>query len=335
MTLSDDQRSRLRRAKLVGLVRDLTGAEPDGVVVDTPVITAAIAGDVGVVLTEDPGPAAVAGALVWAGRQGCARLVLLVDDLAGDTARWASYFDRDVEVRQVVGAGSQPASASPVPAAAPAPDDDPDLRGRLADAGLEVVVEDGVVRGEVLGLEVARLVVWPTELGGDGAVHLEAGVGRFDRDATAAMHQGETPEAALARAVGTVREHRRPGAGSHPLALLARERWVRAALVADPSPLGLVALEPVSTTVPAGSVRDRTPAAALGRDAAGAPVLVVCSVGADLSLVPVAADTRAALDPAARLVLALPERDRLPSLVALAEALREPAEVVGVEEPWS
>ena len=47
--------------------------------------------------------------------------------------------------------------------------------------------------------------------------------------------------------------------------------------------------------------------------------MVVCSVGADLAFVPVAADTRAAVDHDAALVLVVPERDLLASTGRLAE----------------
>lgn len=39
------------------------------------------------------------------------------------------------------------------------------------------MVEGGELMGELLGLEVARVVV-----GDDGSAHVEAGVGRFDRE---------------------------------------------------------------------------------------------------------------------------------------------------------
>mgnify|MGYP001247287947 CR=1 FL=1 len=279
-------------------------------------------------------PAALAGALAWAVRHDAERLVLFTDDLAGDLARMATYFRLPTDVRTVQGGTSVPAAPTPLPTQVE-PGDDPVLRAQLEAAGLEVVAEAGVVRGEVLGLEVARLVVWPEELGGDGQLHLEAGVGRFDRDAVAAMHQGESPTQTLDRAVTMVRAERRAGGGVHPLALLARERWLRSEVVADPSLVGASALAPVETTVVRDSVREPSPAAALGTDDSGAPVVVVCSTGADLSLVPVAADTRAWHDPSARLVLALPARDRLPSVVRLAELLVDPADVLAVPEPWA
>ena len=54
------------------------------------------------------------------------------------------------------------------PAAAPAGDEA--LVEIIIDGGVDVVVEQGILRGEVLGLEVARIV--------DGK--LEVGVGKFE-----------------------------------------------------------------------------------------------------------------------------------------------------------
>ena len=90
----------------------------------------------------------------------------------------------------------------------------------------------------------------------------------------------------------------------HPVQLLARERWLRADVMADPSSVGAAHLRPVEMTTEAEGLKDAHPAAALGVDLQGSSLLVVCSRGVDLSLVPLAADTRAMVDPAARLVLA-------------------------------
>jgi hypothetical protein len=73
---------------------------------------------------------------------------------------------------------------------------------------------------------------------------------------------------------------------------------------------------------------------AVGVDDDGGAVVVACSVGIDLDLVPFAADARGAvgLDDA-RLLLAVPERDDHPVTRALATRLRQPAEVVPVPVP--
>ena len=73
------------------------------------------------------------------------------------------------------------------------------------------------------------------------------------------------------------------------------------------------------------------PCVALGAGVDGAPVVVVCSAGVDLDLVPFAADAREALaDSGARLILVVPEGDDHPVTRRLAARLAVPAEVVTV-----
>jgi hypothetical protein len=63
-------------------------------------------------------------------------------------------------------------------------------------------------------------------------------------------------------------------------------------------------------------------------------VVVACSVGIDLDLVPSAADARLLLDPDAELLVVVPERDAHPVTRALAARLRHPATVVPLEGDW-
>lgn len=332
MVLADDRRAGLERIRLGALVADLTGRRCDPMTVGAS--TTSIDDGTAFTLLPDTQPSALAGALTWALRHDADRSVLFVDDLGGDLARMAAYFRMPVEVRAVQRSSSVAVEPAPLPEPVPVVTD-PELEAQLRAAGLEVVEEDGVVRGEIRGLEVARLVTWPVETGGDGLVHLEAGVGRFDRDATAAMHQGEPPTTTLARSVATVAAQRVAGAGIHPLARLARERWLRRSLVETPALVGAEHLDPAETTIRRDSVRDVTPAAATGTAVDGSPLVVLCSTGVDLSLVPVAADTRAWLEPTAHLVLAVPGRDRLAALDALNGLLIEPGEILTVPEPWA
>jgi hypothetical protein len=62
--------------------------------------------------------------------------------------------------------------------------------------------------------------------------------------------------------------------------------------------------------------------------------VVVCSTGVDLALVPLAADTRAWHDPAARLVVALPQRDHHSATITLLGLLQRPAELVDLTPGW-
>ena len=72
----------------------------------------------------------------------------------------------------------------------------------------------------------------------------------------------------------------------------------------------------------------------LGVDDHGDTVVVACSVGVHLDLVPAAADARGALAPEARLLLVLPERDAHPVTQALAARLLQPADLVPLDGDW-
>lgn len=289
---------------------------------------------------EDATPASFGGAVVHAIRRAASgatepSLVLLCDSGAGAAARLAKWFDMPIDVRLVEAATSISADPDPPPVVPPGPEGVDELLAELGANGLEVVLEDGSYRGELLGLEVARIALWPTETGGDGRYHLEPGVGRFDRDAAAAMHEGESHSDGLARALRVVSARRHAGAGTHPLSLLARSRWLRADALGDPGLVGAARLEAVQSTFPPDSVREESPAAALGTTPDGSPMVVVFGSGAGLDLVPVAADTRELHAPGALLIIALTARDRMAVTDELAAKLAAAVEVLEVSSGWS
>ncbi len=199
----------------------------------------------------------------------------------------------------------------------------------IREAGAEPVVEDGILRAQVLGLEVARV-------GRDdrGPV-LEVGVGRHDREAHRAVHGGDSPASLLANVVEHVRRHRRPGIAAHPANQLSTERWLRSVLVAMPETIGMEELEPVGTFV---DLARPCPAPAVATDRTGNRWLVVASVGVDLDLVPTAADVRAAAEltagPLSGTLVVLPRGDDHPATRALAARLREPPQILTVEPGW-
>jgi hypothetical protein len=224
------------------------------------------------------------------------------------------------------------------PAPPPAPElapPAPELAELLVDADLEVLVEGGVVRGEIHGLEVARIVHGTSTAGVPlDAPLLEVGVGQADRELTAMLHAGLPPTDQLARVSEIVREHRRPGAEPHPLNQLVPERWLRATLLRDPGRIGLAELHAAVPAIPRSNLRDTGIAVARGTRPDGRAVVVACSVGIDLDVVPAAADARAAIDPRARLLVVVPERDAHPVTLALAARLARPAEVIALPGDW-
>ncbi|HEX4865952.1 MAG TPA: hypothetical protein VFV02_17920, partial [Acidimicrobiales bacterium] len=199
-----------------------------------------------------------------------------------------------------------------------------EFAGLLVAHGVEPVLEHGVLRGEVLGLEVARVI------GGQ----LVVGVGRHDRNARAEMRPGEDLGSALDEAVAAVRAWRRPEAQRHPANTLARSRWLRSVVVARPELVGASSLETVAPPMPWFDLPEAGAAPCAGRLADGSPVVVVCSVGIDLDLVPTAADCRLIYGPLGNLVIAVPDGDDVPVNRRLAAALARPAKVVTVPKGW-
>jgi hypothetical protein len=336
-SLGAERRAALRGAKLNALVAGRWGlADRVSHTLGTAVALAG-PGPTAWVLADDPPERTLGPALVWADRERVDDLHILVDgpDAAATVARQSALFAPPAPHVWTV---AETALAPAAPARPDRPPDaavPPDLVDLLNDAGLEVVAEGGVVRGEVNGLEVARIVRGATTAGVRIAEpQLEVGVGKADRELTAMVHGELAPVDQLARVVGIVREKRRPGAPRHPLNQLVPERWLRAVLCRVPGIVGLATLRPAPGVPPRTNLTERDIAIATGATAAGAPVVVACSVGIALDLVPTAADAREAIDPSARLLLALPERDDHPGTRRLAARLRTPAEVVPVPGDW-
>jgi hypothetical protein len=308
------RRAALLRMKLGALVRDHAGEAP--AVLGTFGGGAALVRDGEAWVLADERPARALGpALAWARQQEVARLHVLVDDLeaAGVLARRATYFLDPPEVLVVDGRALEPAVAAPLAPLPPPP---------VPAAALALVP-----LLEVAGLEVCRAVID----GDTGAARLEVGVGAHDREAFQLVHGDVPPVDALAGVVAAVSEHRRPGAPPHPLNRLGAERLLRSRLIEDPAVVGALALGPAPPPVPRVNLKDPVPCVATGVDDTGRPLVVVCSVGIDLDVVPFAADAWAAtFRPDARLVIAVPPRDDHPVTRALASKLRQPAEVVPV-----
>lgn len=280
------------------------------------------------VLVEERHERSLGIGLAWMQRVGAGALHVLTEQSAGDIARRATSFALDITVwevrdRALVSAQPRVLGVEPEPQAAHL-----EFGSVILDSGADVVIEHGIVSGEVLGLEVCRVVDDPVT----GRSRLEVGVGVHDREAFALMH-GDTPTAdSLRRIVDVVRRHRQPGADPHPLNRLAAERALRHRIVAEPERIDARHLRPVSSPTPRANVKDAVPCAAIGETANGENLIAVFSTGIDLDVVPTSADIRSWHGvPDAQLVIVVPERDASPVTHRLARALREPAMLVGVE----
>lgn len=282
----------------------------------------------GWVLAGEPHERALGGALAWARQQGVSELHMLADAGAGVLARRATLFSNSPLVWRVTGRILEPARPVAVTPEAELSADVAAFAPLIEAAGADPVVEHGVLRAEVLGLEVARVVA------DDEGTRLEVGVGAFDREAHRMVHGDKPTAQALAAAVEAVREVRRPDVPVHQINQLAGERWMRAILVRRPDLVGAASLRPLPSPVLRTDLRQLAPAPAAGTDVEGHPLVVVCSSGIDIDLVPAAADARLTDGRDARLVMVVPEGDDHPVTRALAAALIAPAEVHVLSGDW-
>ena len=253
-SLSGEQRARLLQVKVSALVRDRWG-EGDLDLGPFPGGAVARRANLGWVLAEERGDRSLGGALAWAKRNGVEELHVLAATGAGTVARQAQAFDPQPQVWTVDERTLAPAEADPLPAVGA-----PDERALafapvLAEGGAKPWVEhDGTVVGEVLGLEVARVV--------EG--ELEVGVGKHDREAHhELLNQGQSVDD-VRRVVETVRTLRLDD--RHPLYRVSLERWLADAVAAHPAWIGASEVERRPSLVLRDDLRERAPAPVVGDD---------------------------------------------------------------------
>lgn len=326
MALSQEQQAGLWKAKLSRLARENLGRDK-GIHHGAPWGAALEHAGVWTALLEVAPERTFGQALVLAARNDAQSLDVLVENNAGAVARRARLFEPPPTVWQVVDTDLTIAEASVIESIEPAPIE-PRVAELLQVAEVDVIVEHGVTIGECRGLEVARV-------NGAGAEQrLSVGVGAYDQGAFEVMHPDLTPKESLAEVVAQVLTYRRRGGEPHPINRLARERWVRSELLADPAIVGCTTLTPVEPATAREGIKDVAIASAVGVTTEGDHVLVACSVGIDLDAVPsaaVLADTHAA----DRIMMVLPDRDRHSLVDSIAERSRRPIEFVTAPQPWA
>lgn len=332
-TSASERRARLLAAKLSALVRDCAGND-----VQTPETFALgaglLTGDGAWVLLDDvvDDGGGLGAAIMWATRRNAAELNVVADEPLTVAARRARAFSPPIHVWSVRGRALN--HVDPAPARLPRAPSPEHLRfvADIEAAGAAPVIEHGVVTGEVRGLEVCRVVDVD---GPDGtAVRLEVGVGVHDRDAFATIHGDIPTSQALAGVVAKVAAVRDRSAPGHPLNRLAPERFVRWRLEQEPWLVEMASVEPAQPPVPRGNLKDRVACTARGRRLDGATVVIVCSVGVDLDVVPYAADARlaAGCEPGVvpDVLIVLPQRDLVAATNEVAGLLRHSVSLVAL-----
>jgi hypothetical protein len=323
---SADRRARLLAAKLAAVVGDQRsdGAIRPGTF---PPGAALLAGDRAWVLLEtdvDDGTG-LGPAIVWAVRNGATEIDLVADRPLTVAARRGGEFALPIRVWTLDGRQLRAVPPADIAVSRRPPASHLRFVPDIEAAGAAVVVEHGVVTGEVGGLEVCRVV----DVDGGGGVRLEVGVGPHDREAFAIIHGDVPSREALAGVVAAVAAARRLDAPGHPLNRLAPERQLRWRLEHEPWLVGMVSVRHAEPPVPRRGLKQRAPCTAIGHRLDGESVVIVCSVGVDLDVVPYAADARLAAgvgaggtSSPAETIVVLPERDLLPVTRELAGQLR-------------
>jgi hypothetical protein len=323
-----DRHQQLNAAKFRALLKASRGLDLVDVVAD-PHFNRGVAfsfnGSAWIYITDEPSRA-LGACLAWVeSKLADAREVnIIVDQDAGIVARRARKFNRRINVFVVDDREIKEAPPLEFPVPVEAKGSHLELRSLIEEGGAQVVVEHGVVVGEVYGLEVCRVL-------DDGASpRLEVGVGTHDREAFGLLH-GHLPTVdAVRQHVSAVRPHRESPIGTHPLNRLAASRLIRARVIASPELVGAEFLEVAEPPVPRTNLKDEVPCVAKGRAISGRRLVVVFAHGIDLEVVPFAVDAREWIQPDAELVIVVPKRDLHTLTEKIASSVLGGCSVVGV-----
>jgi len=289
---------------------------------------AGIVGTIGWVLAIRTPMRGLGPALLWTNKHNLSEVNVVVESDAGVIARRASLFDLQIRVWSLVGNQLVEASASPIELHAVVPEHHVKFAELIEHGGATVVTEHGVLAGEVLGLEVCRVVGDATSE--DGA-RLEIGVGSHDRQLFQMINGQSSTVENLTNVVQFVSKIRGDRTAHHPLNRLAQERYLREMLIVNPHLIDANHLERAEPPVARTNLKDATPCVAIGRKS-GADLVAVCSAIADPDLVPFAADARLAVRPNAELVLVVAPNNVFPSMKVLASSLHHRASFAVVDE---
>ena len=322
MALESDQRRRLEAVRLASAL-SRRGVDATGVIDSTsPIGPAAIAGRVGWIVAVEHEHHALAVAQLWAASHDVGNLNLVVDANPTVVARRARYFTRETTIWSYVDNVLVEQSASSHEANKGVPASHEHFASLIADCGVDVVREHGVLSGEVLGLEVCRVVDDHSESSG---VRLEIGVGVHDRETFRLVHGAVATGEQLMDVARTVSKIRNDPAAQHPLARLALERRLRSRLLSRPDLVGASRLVAAEPPVARANVKDSVPCIATGERADGTPLVVACTAIADLDVVSFGADARDRLDDGADLVVVSMPGNVTQSIRRLGEMLKRPA----------
>ena len=217
--------------------------------------------------------------LLWMLKHQLTEIDLVIEGDGGIPARRAQALTCELRVWHMQNGKLERAQPTPHLPKIEVPQSHEQFAATIQDCGALPVREHGVLTGEVLGLEVCRVVDTPN------GPRLEVGVGAIDRETFQLVNSHRTIEDSLTEVVGIVRAHRTPGAPHHPLGKMAGERLLRHRVINDPALIGAASLKPAEPPIPRGGMRESTPCAAIGTDLDGNPIVAVFTDTVDVDII--------------------------------------------------
>ncbi len=236
--------------------------------------------------------------LLWMQKHHLTEVDLVIEGDAGIPARRAQALTCDLRVWQMLNGTLQPATPAPhLPKIQP-PDSHEQFVSLIQQCGADVVREHGILTGEVLGLEICRVVDTPE------GPKLEVGVGAIDRETFQLVHAHRSIEDSLTEVATIVRQHRTPGAPHHPLGKMAGERLLRHHILNNPHLINATSLQPAEPPLPRTSLRDHNPCVATGTTTANEPLIAVFTDTIDIDIIGFAIDAQLREHPDAHVTIA-------------------------------
>jgi hypothetical protein len=264
--------------------------------------------------------------LLWANRHHLNDIHVITENEAGLLARRAAAFTTPIHVWQFANSALNSATPSEPLPKIHVPESHEEFATIIEACGADPIREHGILTGEVLGLEVCRVVDTPE------GPKLEIGVGAHDRETFQLVNSHRTIEDSLTDVATIVNAHRTLGAEPHPLNRLAPERLLRARLLEQPHLVGAKHLQPAEPPVIRRNLLDASACVAQGTTPTNEPLIVAITATVDVDIVTFAIDAQLREHPQADITVATYAGNVTPSLrnitekvarrIALAELVR-------------
>jgi len=248
--------------------------------------------------------------LLWMQKHQLDQVDLIIEGDAGIPARRAQALTANLKVWEFSNQQLTPAQPAPHLPHTPVPAEHEQFTELIQACGADPIREHGILTGEVLGLEVCRVVDTP-----DGP-KLEVGVGAIDRETFQLVHAHRSIEESLTEVAEIVRAHRQPGAPPHPLGRLAGERRMRHHALQNPTLINAATLHPAEPPIPRTNLRDSTPCVAKGITQNNTPLIAVFTDTIDVDLIGFGVDSLSRERTDSMLVIAVRKRNSIQALEA-------------------